>query len=156
MGLGDVYKRQSLSASRREADSDVHDTVAGIIADVRARGDDALLALTAKYDGLTAGSVDELAISGDRLHVALDGLDDELRHALQLAATRIQAFHEKQRPDGFSLTDDSGVRLGMRHTPVDAAGLYVPGGKAAYPSSVLMNAIPAMVAVGDHCRNGIH
>ena len=135
-----------LLGSKREADSDVHETVAGIIADMRARGDDALLALTAKYDGLTAGSVDELAISSDRLHAALDGLDDELRNALQLAATRIQAFHEKQRPDGFSFTDDSGVRLGMRHTPVDAAGLYVPGGKAAYPSSVLMNAIPAMVA----------
>ena len=71
-----------LLGSKREADSDVHDTVAGIIADVRARGDDALLALTAKYDGLTAGSVDELAISSDRLHAALDGLDDtaEFRH----------------------------------------------------------------------------
>ena len=137
---------ERLLGSKREADSDVHDTVAGIIADVRARGDNALLALTAKYDGLTADCVDELAISSDRLHAALDGLDDELRHALQLAATRIQEFHEKQRPDGFSFTDDSGVRLGMRHTPVDAAGLYVPGGKAAYPSSVLMNAIPAMVA----------
>ena len=137
---------ERLLGSKREADSDVHDTVADIIADVRARCDDALLALTAKYDGLTADCVDELAIPDDRLHAALDGLNDELRQALQLAATRIQAFHEKQRPDGFSFTDESGVRLGMRHTPVDAAGLYVPGGKAAYPSSVLMNAIPAMVA----------
>jgi len=132
--------------SKREADSDVHNTVSAIIDDVRRRGDDALLGFTKKYDGLDAASVDALAIDDDALQAALDGLDGELRQALELAAKRIRAFHEKQRPDGFAFTDDSGVRLGMRYTPVDAVGLYVPGGKAAYPSSVLMNAIPAMVA----------
>jgi histidinol dehydrogenase len=132
--------------SKREADSDVHNAVADIIADVRARGDDAVRDLTAKFDGLDAENVAALAIGEDALQAALDGLDSELRHALELAAARIRAFHEKQRPDGFSFTDDAGVRLGMRHTAVDAVGLYVPGGKAAYPSSVLMNAIPAMVA----------
>ena len=140
----DAFER--LLGSKREADSDVHDAVAGIIADIRGRGDDALLAFTAKYDGLAVGSVAELALSADMLQVALDGLDDDLRQSLELAAARIQAFHEKQRPNGFAYTDEAGVQLAMRHTAVDAVGLYVPGGKAAYPSSVLMNAIPAMVA----------
>ena len=140
----DVFER--LLGSKREADSNVHDAVAGIIADIRGRGDDALLAFTAKYDGLAVGSVAELALSADMLQAALDGLDDDLRQSLELAAARIQAFHEKQRPNGFAYTDEAGVELAMRHTAVDAVGLYVPGGKAAYPSSVLMNAIPAMVA----------
>ena len=140
----DVFER--LLGSKREADSNVHDAVAGIIADIRGRGDDALLAFTAKYDGLAVGSVAELALSADVLQAALDGLDDDLRQSLELAAARIQAFHEKQRPNGFAYKDEAGVELAMRHTAVDAVGLYVPGGKAAYPSSVLMNAIPAMVA----------
>ena len=137
---------ERLLGSKRESDSDVHDTVAEIIADIREHGDDALLAFTSRYDGLAVGSVAELAISGDVLQAALDGLDDALRQSLELAAARIQAFHEKQRPDGFAYSDEAGVQLAMRHTPVEAVGLYVPGGKAAYPSSVLMNAIPAMVA----------
>ena len=124
----------------------MHDTVAKIIADIRGRGDQALLAYTAKYDGLAVGSVAELVMSGDALQTALDSLDDALRQSLELAATRIQSFHENQLPDGFAYYDETGVQLAMRHTPVDAVGLYVPGGKAAYPSSVLMNAIPAMVA----------
>ncbi|MEK9709078.1 MAG: histidinol dehydrogenase [Alphaproteobacteria bacterium] len=140
----DAFER--LLGSKREADSDVHDAVAGIIADIRGRGDDALLAFTAKYDGLAVGSVAELALSADMLQAALDALDDDLRQSLELAAARIQAFHENQRPNGFAYTDEAGVELAMRHTAVDAVGLYVPGGKAAYPSSVLMNAIPAMVA----------
>ena len=137
---------ERLLGSKRESDSDVHDTVAEIIADIRERGDDALLAFASRYDGLAVGSVAEVAIPGDFLQAALDGLDDALRHSLELAAGRIQAFHEKQRPNGFAYSDEAGVQLAMRHTPVDAVGLYVPGGKAAYPSSVLMNAIPAMVA----------
>ena len=137
---------ERLLGSKREADSDVHDTVAEIIADIRERGDDALLAFTSRYDGLVVGSVAEVAIPGDFLQAALDGLDDALRQSLELAAGRIQAFHEKQRSNSFAYSDEAGVQLAMRHTPVDAVGLYVPGGKAAYPSSVLMNAIPAMVA----------
>ena len=137
---------ERLLGSKREADSDIHASVAEIIADIRGHGDDALVAFTAKYDGLTVGSVAELAISGDDLQVAINSLDDELRRSLELAAARIQSFHEKQRPTSFAYSDETGVWLSMRHTPVDAVGLYVPGGKAAYPSSVLMNAIPAMVA----------
>ena len=137
---------ERLIGRKRESESDVRDAVAAIIAEIRGHGDDALLALTAKYDGFTVGSVAELAISSDELQAALNGLDDDLRQSLELAAARIQAFHENQRPDAFAYTDAAGVRLAMRYTPVDAVGLYVPGGKAAYPSSVLMNAIPAMIA----------
>jgi histidinol dehydrogenase len=142
--FSELFER--LISRKRESGSDVRDTVAAIIADIRGHGDDALLALTAKYDGLAVGSVAELAISGGELQAALNGLDDDLRQSLELAAARIQAFHENQRPDAFAYTDAAGVRLAMRYTPVDAVGLYVPGGKAAYPSSVLMNAIPAMIA----------
>ncbi len=142
--FSELFER--LIGRKRETGSNVRDAVAAIISDIRGRGDDALLALTAKYDGLEVESVAELAIPGDDLQVALNGLDDDLRQSLELAAARIQAFHENQRPDGFAYTDAAGVRLAMRYTPVDAVGLYVPGGKAAYPSSVLMNAIPAMIA----------
>ena len=136
----------ALLASKREATVDVADTVSSIIADVRARGDAALLDLTAKFDGMKAGSMAELAVPRSEIDAALEALTPALRDSLETAAARIRAFHEHQRPQGFDFTDDDGVGLGMRYSPVDAAGLYVPGGKAAYPSSVLMNAIPAEVA----------
>tara|TARA_Y200000002_G_scaffold324142_1_gene285620 strand:- start:1758 stop:3107 length:1350 start_codon:yes stop_codon:yes gene_type:complete len=136
----------ALLASKREADVDVGEAVAGIISDVRRRGDAALLDLTAKFDRLTANNVADLAVNRDEIEAALDALTPSLRDSLETAAKRIRAFHERQRPEGFDYTDDTGVGLGMRYTPVDAAGLYVPGGKAAYPSSVLMNAMPAGVA----------
>jgi|TARA_X000000950_G_scaffold286257_1_gene394591 histidinol dehydrogenase len=136
----------ALLASKREADVDVGEAVAGIISDVRRRGDAALLDLTAKFDRLTANNVADLAVNRDEIEAALDALTPSLRDSLETAAKRIRAFHERQRPEGFDYTDDTGVGLGMRYTPVDAAGLYVPGGKAAYPSSVLMNAMPAAVA----------
>jgi histidinol dehydrogenase len=135
-----------LLGSKRESDQDVSLAVAEIIADVRARGDAALLELTAKFDRLEADTVAALAVSKTEMDAALAALDPALRGALEVAATRIRAFHEKQLPTGFTYTDDAGVELGLRYTPVDAAGLYVPGGKAVYPSSVLMNAIPAQVA----------
>ena len=133
-------------ASKREATVDVADAVAGIIAEVRARGDAALLELTSKYDRLPAGSMAELAVGRDEIDAALGGLTPALRDSLETAAARIRRFHERQFPQGFDYEDEDGVGLGMRYLPVDAAGLYVPGGKAAYPSSVLMNAIPAAVA----------
>jgi histidinol dehydrogenase len=137
---------EALLAGKRESDQDVHAAVSRIIADVRAEGDRALLDLTAKFDRLAVDDVAALAVSRQDMQAALDGLDDELRAALELAAARIRSFHEKQLPETLHYTDASGVGLGMRHTAVDAVGLYVPGGKAAYPSSVLMNAIPAAVA----------
>jgi histidinol dehydrogenase len=135
----------ALVANRRESDADVSADVAAIIAAVRARGDAAVAELTAKFDRV------DLAVQGWRipasaLDAALDGLDPDLRAALDMAATRIRAFHERQKPQGNDATDAQGVRTGVRWTAVEAAGLYVPGGRAAYPSSVLMNAIPAVVA----------
>lgn len=130
---------------RRDSGGDVAADVARIIADVRARGDTAVAALTQRFDAVdldTAG----WEILPAELDAALDGLAPPLRAALDLAASRIRAFHQRQRPAGNDLTDAQGVRTGVRWTPVEAAGLYVPGGRAAYPSSVLMNAIPAVVA----------
>ena len=136
----------ALLDSKRGSDSDVHDAVASIIADIRNHGDQALLALTAKFDNLHVETAADLSVSQGEMATALDGLDADLRAALELAADRIRSFHEKQLPQDLAYQDDSGIQLGMRFTPVDAVGLYVPGGKAAYPSSVLMNAIPATVA----------
>ena len=132
----------ALVDARREADSDVSRDVAAIVADVKARGDAAVADYTARFDGHAL----DWRISREACQEALDALDPDLRTALELAATRIRAYHAKQRPIDSDTVDDAGVRLGSRWRAVDAAGVYVPGGRAAYPSSVLMNAIPAKVA----------
>ena len=135
----------ALVDARREADADVSRDVAAILARVRAEGDAALRDLTQRFDGhdLDAGGWE---VSAAERKAALDGLDRDLRAALELAADRIRTYHEAQKPADSATTDAAGVRLGARWRPVDAAGLYVPGGRAAYPSSVLMNALPAKVA----------
>jgi len=135
----------ALVEDRRESAGDVAQGVAAIIADVRARGADAVRELTLTLDR------HDLAATGWRVDpadcaAAYAGLEPGLRHALDLAATRIRAYHERQKPADTDYVDGVGVRLGARWRPVDAAGLYVPGGRAAYPSSLLMNAIPARVA----------
>ena len=132
----------ALVNARREADSDVSRDVAAIVADVKARGDAAVAEYTQRFDGHSL----DWRISLADCQAALDALDPDLRTALELAATRIRAYHEKQRPSDSDSVDEAGVRLGARWRAVDAAGVYVPGGRAAYPSSVLMNAIPAKVA----------
>ena len=135
----------ALVANRRESDADVAADVAAIIADVRKRGDGAVAELTARFDKVdldTQGWEIPLA----ELDAALAGIAPDLRAALELAASRIRAFHERQKPSDNDATDAQGVRTGVRWSAVEAAGLYVPGGRAAYPSSVLMNAIPAVVA----------
>ena len=137
---------EHLISASREAVSDVGQNVAEIISRVRAQGDAAILELTQTFDHHSATTMADLNLSASRLKSAYDRLDDDLRSALNLAAERIIAFHERQRPEAMEWVDQAGVRLGLRQTPVDAAGLYVPGGKAAYPSSVLMNALPAKVA----------
>lgn len=135
----------ALVDAKRDDAADVSVTVAGIIADVKARGDAAVAELTAKFDRVVLDEAGwEIPLA--ELDGALAGLAPDLRAALDLAATRIRAFHERQKPQGNDAVDAAGVRTGVRWTPVDAAGLYVPGGRAAYPSSVLMNAIPAVVA----------
>ena len=137
---------RQLVNDRRESDADVSRVVGIILDDVRNRGDAALVDLTARYDGHTLSSDDDWCISAEACRDAFDDLLPDLRAALELAAQRIRAYHEAQKPKNSDKTDDAGVRLGARWNAVDAAGLYVPGGRAAYPSSLLMNAIPAKVA----------
>lgn len=142
---------QAFLGTKREADADVDAVVAGIISDVRTRGDAAVLELTAKFDRL-ALTPETLAFSKDEIDAAIATVPAAERSALELAATRIRDYHARQLPKDESWTDASGAMLGWRWTPVSAAGLYVPGGLASYPSSVLMNAIPAVVAgVKDLC-----
>jgi histidinol dehydrogenase len=136
---------EALVDSKRETDSDVSDTVAGIIADVIARGDAALIDLSRKFDNIDLAETG-IAISAEEIAKARSACSAETLAALEKAAERIEAFHKAQLPESIDYTDADGVGLGLRHTPVDAVGLYVPGGKAAYPSSVLMNAMPAKVA----------
>ena len=139
----------ALLNAKREDSVDVDDTVAAIIADVRARGDGALIELTHKFDNVTL-TTDTMSFSSEEIDAACASVPDKERAALEQAAERIRAYHARQLPEDASWKDDSGVRLGWRWTPVDAAGLYVPGGLASYPSSVLMNAIPAQVAGVEH------
>ncbi|MGJ8623248.1 MAG: histidinol dehydrogenase [Yoonia sp.] len=135
----------ALLTAKREDSPDVDDTVAAIIADVRARGDAAVLELTQKFDRLTLTPT-TMRFSAAEIAAECARVSDADRQALELAADRIRAYHSRQMPDDAMWTDDTGASLGWRWTPVSAAGLYVPGGLASYPSSVLMNAIPAKVA----------
>jgi histidinol dehydrogenase len=133
----------ALEASQDEA---VDRAVAAIVADVRARGDAAVLEYTQRFDRVAAASVAALEIPVAERERALAGLDPAVRDALATAAARIRGYHERQRAESWSYTEADGTVLGQRVTPLDRVGLYVPGGKAAYPSSVLMNALPAKVA----------
>lgn len=135
----------ALLGAKREDSPDVDAIVAGIISDVRTRGDAALIALTAKFDRLVL-TPDTLRFSEAEIEMYCAQVSDEERAALELAADRIRDYHVRQMPVDDSWTDEAGATLGWRWTPVSAAGLYVPGGLASYPSSVLMNAIPAKVA----------
>lgn len=136
----------TLLAYEETEDAAVEATVAAIVRDVRARGDAAVLEYTARFDRLVASSVAELEITKAQLQAALESLPDQERDALLKAAERIRIYHVKQKTDSWDFQEADGTRLGQKITPLDRAGLYVPGGKAAYPSSVLMNAIPAKVA----------
>ncbi len=129
-------------------DPDIDDAVARIVDEVRRHGDDALLELSRKHDRLELPSAAAFEISADEMRRAFELLPDGQRDALAAAAARIRAFHEAQRAHGggFEVVEPDGTVLGQRVTPLDRVGIYVPGGKAAYPSSVLMNAIPAKVA----------
>ncbi len=135
-----------LLAFESAQDPRVDAAVAEILADVRRRGDAAVLEYTRRFDGLNARSVAELELPPERLRQALARLPADQRDALDRAAARIRAYHERQKQGSWAYTDEEGVLLGQQVRPLDRVGLYVPGGKAAYPSSVLMNAIPAAVA----------
>ena len=132
-----------------EADAAIEQRVADILADVQARGDAAVLAYTARFDGLTVASMDQLELTQAELKAAFDAIPSDQREALQAAAQRVRRYHEAQKKacgESWSYRDEEGTLLGQKVTPLDRVGIYVPGGKAAYPSSVLMNAIPAHVA----------
>ena len=137
---------EMLADYEMSSDQGVESTVRDIIADVRVRGDTAVLEYTNRFDRVAAESIEELEIGPVELQQALAELPADLSAALRAAADRIRRFHEKQLAPSWEYTEPDGTRLGQRITAVDRAGLYVPGGKAAYPSSVLMNAIPAKVA----------
>ena len=128
------------------ADAAIEQTVAGILHDVKKRGDAAVLEYTERFDRLPADSLASLELTTAQLQDALTQLPADTRLALEAAAERVRRYHEKQTQDSWTYTEDDGTVLGQKITPLDRVGLYVPGGKAAYPSSVLMNAIPAKVA----------
>ncbi|MGE5952788.1 MAG: histidinol dehydrogenase [Qipengyuania vulgaris] len=139
-------KFERVVRDRRESDAQVGRDVSAILNEVRERGDSALVEYTKRFDQHNLSADEDWSISKEACKAAYDGLDAELREALETAAKRIRAYHEGQLPEDRDYIDDIGMRLGARWGAVEAAGLYVPGGRAAYPSSLLMNAIPAKVA----------
>jgi histidinol dehydrogenase len=137
---------KQLLAFETAQDDEIDLVVAGILRDVKKRGDAAVLEYTQRFDRLDAGTLAELELTQAELESALNGLPANQRQALEQAAARVRAYHEKQLMSSWSYTENDGTLLGQQVTSLDRVGLYVPGGKAAYPSSVLMNAIPAKVA----------
>ncbi len=135
-----------LVAFEAAQDDRIETAVAAILADVRQRGDAAVLEYTRRFDALDARSMAELQVEPAALAAARDSLPESQRRALETAASRIRVYHEKQRVDSWSYTEADGTTLGQRVSALERIGIYVPGGKAAYPSTVLMNAIPAKVA----------
>ena len=137
---------EKLLAWEGVSDDAVNNTVREILTNVKANGDAAVLEYTNRFDRMSAKAMAELIIPAERLTEALDNIPAEQREALELSAARVRSYHEHQKQESWSYTEADGTLLGQQVTPLDRAGLYVPGGKAAYPSSVLMNAIPAKVA----------
>jgi histidinol dehydrogenase len=136
----------ALLAFDTSTDSTIEQTVADILANVRTTGDAAVLDYTRRFDHLDVNTMGELELSPALLKTAFDGLPETQRKALEQAAARVRSYHERQKLESWEYTEGDGTRLGQKVTPLDRVGLYVPGGKAAYPSSVLMNALPAKVA----------
>ncbi|HEY6872169.1 MAG TPA: histidinol dehydrogenase [Geobacteraceae bacterium] len=139
-------KFAAILARGEESGRDVEEVVKGIIADLRTRGDEALLDYTRRFDRLEADSVAGLEVTGDEFNEAFARVKDEEIAALKLAVERVARFHEKQRQETWLSTTEEDVLLGQKVTPLERVGIYVPGGKASYPSSVIMNAVPARVA----------
>jgi histidinol dehydrogenase len=142
--LNDLLSWESVS------DPSVAQAVATIISDVRSKGDAAVIEYTNRFDRRNLTSIDDLKISSDELALALASIPAVQLEALNVAAKRVQDYHEHQRQESWQFSESDGTVLGQKITPMDRVGLYVPGGKASYPSSVLMNAIPAKVAGVDH------
>ena len=136
----------SLIAWDSTIDEEISNSVKKIIDDVRHFGDSSVLDYTQQFDSIMAKSISELTISKERLKQSFDNLEKEQKDALSIAAKRIKSYHQNQVQESWNYSEDDGTVLGQKITPLERAGLYVPGGKAAYPSSVLMNSIPAKVA----------
>ena len=136
----------SLIAWDSSIDEEISNSVINIINDVRRNGDSSVLDYTKQFDSIMAKSISELTMPKERLKQAFDNLEKEQKDALSIAAERIKSYHQNQVQESWNYSEDDGTVLGQRITPLERAGLYVPGGKAAYPSSVLMNSIPAKVA----------
>jgi histidinol dehydrogenase len=143
---GFAAQLKALTDFAAQDDPAVDQAVAAILADVRARGDAAVLEYTARFDGVKASRISELEVPKNAMERAFSAIAPDQRKALETAARRIRHYHERQKAESWQFTEADGTVLGQRVTPLDRAGLYVPGGKAAYPSSLLMNAIPAKVA----------
>jgi len=139
-------KLSSLLSWESVSNKDVANTVEEIINAIRSKGDKALIDYSIKFDGIKAKSIADFMISQEELEKSFNDLSDRQKNAIKIAAERIKAYHLKQNQQTWSYTEEDGTLLGQKITPLDRVGLYVPGGKAAYPSSVLMNAIPAKVA----------
>ena len=140
------HKLSKLLAWNDVSNKEVINTVDNIIANIKAKGDAALIDYSIKFDGVNASSMADLTLNADTLKTAFDNLGNKEKTALQVAADRVRTYHEKQKQTTWTYREDNGTMLGQKITPIERVGLYVPGGKAAYPSSVLMNAIPAKVA----------
>jgi histidinol dehydrogenase len=136
----------TILARGEETGREVEQTVLAIIADVRQRGDEAVLELTRRFDRLEAATVAELEVTPDEIEAAFDKVDEADVAALILAVERVTCFHEKQKQETWISTEEPDIMLGQKVTPLARVGIYVPGGKASYPSSVIMNAVPAKVA----------
>lgn len=136
----------ALLAWEAVSDGKVNQIVNEILERVRTEGDTAVVEYTNRFDGTSVDSIEQLEMGAERLQKALDGLPAEQRKALETAAERVRSYHERQKGESWQYTEADGTMLGQKVTPMDRVGLYVPGGKAAYPSSVLMNALPAKVA----------
>jgi len=137
---------QSLLNRSHEQTGDVEEVVADIIGNIRQRGDQALLEYTRKFDRLDVADCSELEISGTRLQQAVATISDAQRDALDISISRVRDYHQRQSGKSWTYTDETGTLLGQQVTPLDRVGIYVPGGKAAYPSTVVMTAVPALVA----------
>ena len=136
----------ALLAFESEADERINSAVTEILRAVRTTGDAAVVEFTRRFDGLDVHSMAALELPKSELHAALDSLPSDQREALTIAADRVRVYHERQKGESWEFTEADGTRLGQKVTALDRVGLYVPGGRASYPSSVLMNAIPAKVA----------
>ncbi|HAQ49970.1 MAG TPA: histidinol dehydrogenase, partial [Gammaproteobacteria bacterium] len=137
---------QDVLAWNEASDESIHQTVKKILAEVKQRGDAAVLDYTRQFDKVDVDAMAELVLPMSRINAALEAIPAEQKRALEKAAARIDSYHQHQKQASWSYTEADGTVLGQQVTALDKAGLYVPGGKAAYPSSVLMNAIPAKVA----------